>query len=82
MRVKKALCHSSRSAHSLRCVRSVWKISKMLSPWKGCDTEESVVGEFDGIRQEAEIWSLVSFLSRVKPGLQAGMFCRNSVLLS
>ena len=33
----------------------VWKISKMLSPWKGCDSEESVVREFDGIRQEAEI---------------------------
>ena len=60
----------------------VWKISKMLSPWKGCDSEESVVREFDGIRHEAEIWSLVSFLSRVKPGLQAGMFLRNSVLLS
>ena len=56
MRVKKALCHSSSPVLTAFVVfAGVWKISKMLSPWKGCDSEESVVREFDGMRQEAEI---------------------------
>ena len=49
MRAERALCHSVRSAHSFRIVRSVWEIWKILSPWQGCDSEErSVVRELKG----------------------------------
>ena len=41
MRVKKAPCHT--------IVRSVWMIGKILSPWKGCDSEG---------------WSVVRWLKR------------------
>ena len=62
---------------ALQCAKAI------LSPWKGCDSKvRSVVRELKGWgrRRRSEAWC--PFLSSEEPGLQVGIFRRNSVVLS